>query len=72
MIYEDHILAMLTFKGFNKKFESFLLEYDTHERAYDATERLFYSKFKKNKYSSFESFQQFRNRKLREARKKRT
>ena len=72
MLYPDHILRMLDFEGFNAKFEELLLEYDTHEQAYDATERIFYSKFRRHRYSCFESFQQFRNRKLRESRSKKT
>ena len=56
MIYEDHILKMQDFHGFYAKWTSLIGYYKTHEEAYDAVERIYFTHFKRTRYKNFETF----------------
>jgi len=56
MIYEDHILKMQDFHGFYAKWTSLIGYYKTHEEAYVAAERIYFTHFKRTRYKDYDSF----------------
>ena len=64
-----NILKLLTPKGFIEYYYKICLEYNTNIEAYEATEKLYYKWFGKNRYSNYESFRIVKNRNLKKTKK---
>jgi hypothetical protein len=62
--YPDEILCLLTDKGFDKKFETCISTFSTHEEAYEAVEAVVYHWFKIRNYASYNSYRGCRNLRL--------
>ena len=69
IIVEDHVRNMGTFEGFMKIYYQMCSEYTSNEKAYEATERMYKSYFKKNRYKNFQSFKNSVNERLRNRKK---
>lgn len=67
---DPYILNLQTFDGFCTLFYRYCGEYTTQQLAYEASERLYFSHFGKNRFASWESFKNYRNQKLRDRNKK--
>ena len=57
----DQALKLMTPSGFDAAFFLKLKESKTHKEAYEKTEDLYQSFFKKRRYKSFESYQAVKN-----------
>lgn len=66
--YPLDVLQMQHFEGFNKKFEQLLAKMPA-QKAYEATEDIFYYWFLRTRYSNYESFRKIRERHLKKGMK---
>jgi len=64
MELSDQAIALNTPKGFDQEYFKNLKSSKTNKEAYDKTEELYKSFFKKRRYSSFESYRVVRNARI--------
>ncbi len=62
-------LALLTLKGYDEKFFELLPFCETHKKAWEKLEDIYYQSFGKNRYTSYESFKAARSKRIRRNRK---
>jgi len=60
----DQALKLMTPSGFDAAFFLNLKESKTHKEAYEKTESMYQSFFKKCRYSNFESYKKVRNMRI--------
>jgi hypothetical protein len=65
--YEKHILDLLDADKFEKKFWELCAEFSTRREAYESLERLYFTWFRRRRYSNWECFREIVNRNLRKS-----
>ena len=69
-IYDKTILKLISFAGFNQRFEQNMRVCNTYKNAYLKTEELYQGAFGQKKYASYDSFRIVRARKMKKNKKK--
>tara|TARA_R100000664_G_scaffold4828_1_gene9559 strand:+ start:2092 stop:2307 length:216 start_codon:yes stop_codon:yes gene_type:complete len=69
-IYDKTILKLISFEGFNQRFEQNMRVCNTYKNAYLKTEEQYKDVFGEKKYASYDSFRIVRARKMKKNKKK--
>ena len=69
-IYDKTILKLISFDGFNQRFEQNMRVCNTYKNAYLKTEELYQGAFGQKKYASYDSFRIVRAIKMKKNKKK--
>ena len=69
-IYDKTILKLISFEGFNQRFEQNMRVCNTYKNAYLKTEEQYKDVFVEKKYASYDSFRIVRARKMKKNKKK--
>ena len=69
-IYDKTILKLVSFDGFNQRYEQNMRVCNTYKNAYLKTEEQYEGVFGQKKYASYDSFRIIRSRKMKKNKKK--
>ena len=69
-IYDKTILKLISFDGFNQRFEQNMRVCNTYKNAYLKTDAQYQGAFGQKKYASYDSFRIVRARKMKKNKKK--